>query len=616
MQKAHWMEITFGSLLNNVILMKRVLILFLVLTIFCPNNACARASSKQTGTNMRNIADSNVVLPPSWAFGVLYGGYTNQQGTIHRVQKIMDHNYPIDAYWIDSWFWSFADKGKGPRGYLNFVGDTVSYPNRKSMWEFLHKHDIKGGFWIWNCILKTGNEKAFNEFKKRGFFSKIYLDKNSWHNGSMSTAMFQKGEKIKGTECGDVDFKNPKAMAFFKQKMKHFFDEGVDFLKLDRTSDLSVCKAMYEMTSEFGKETKGRGFILAHTGGQDNPEYKKYPARWTNDTRADWTVEKPTVKFNPWVPKVAFKENIAMYTNPKEKSSEIPFMTNDMGGFDMGKVKKPNEKLFIRWMEFSMFCPITEVFSQPENPTSNLAWKYSDRADSLFQVYSHLRMRLFPYIYSFAELTRIKGKNIIRKIPGHLYEYLFGNELLVAPVYRKGAVSRTVYLPEGNWINYWTGEKLKGNSEHTVLAPLEKIPLFVKQGSIIPMRNYASSIERGDNDTLTLNIYPGNDGKFELIEDDGTSNDYLKGEYASTLMEWIEGNSYKSSLIIHSTKGNYRGMPKQRNWKLIFHCDSTPGSIKLNDKAVSFNYDEKNKIATVITGMKSIDQKLICEINM
>jgi alpha-glucosidase (family GH31 glycosyl hydrolase) len=426
--------------------------------------------------------------------------------------------------------------------------------------------------------------------------------------------MFQNGKKIKGTECGNIDFRNPQAVAFFKKKMKHFFDEGVDFLKLDRTSELSVCKAMFQMTQEFGKETKGRGFILAHTGSQDNPEYKKYPARWTNDTRSDWTVEKPTVKFNPWVPKVAFKENIAMYTNPKEKSSEIPFMTNDMGGFDMGKVKRPNEKLYIRWMEFSMFCPITEVFSQPENPTSNLAWKYSKQADSTFRFYSHLRMRLFPYIYSFAELTRIKGKNIIRKIPGHLYEYMFGDEFLVAPVYQKGAISRKVYLPEGNWINYWTGEKLKGSSEHTVSAPLERIPLFVKQGAVIPMRNYASSIEKGNNDTLTLNVYPGNDGSFELIEDDGISNDYLKGGYASTVINWTQDISNTSKLIIHSIKGNYQGMLTQRNWKIVFHCESRPKMIKLNGKKVHFEYDTNNKIARFVTDERNLRQTLVCKI--
>ncbi|MBP1664288.1 MAG: hypothetical protein H6Q19_1428, partial [Bacteroidetes bacterium] len=81
--------------------------------------------------NIPQPADSNVVLPPAWAFGVLYGGYTNQQQTISRINEIISHDYPIDAYWIDSWFWSFGNKGSGPAKYIDFVADTVEFPNRK-----------------------------------------------------------------------------------------------------------------------------------------------------------------------------------------------------------------------------------------------------------------------------------------------------------------------------------------------------------------------------------------------------------------------------------------------------------------------------------------------------
>ena len=107
-----------------------------------------------------------------------------------------------------------------------------------------------------------------------------------------------------------------------------------------------------------------------------------------------------------------------MYTDPEKATSKIPFLTNDLGGFDMGKTNKPDEELYIRWLQFSMFCPITEVFSQPENPTSNLAWKYSGRADSIFRFYSHLRMQLFPYIYSSAQLSRIERRTNDRENSG------------------------------------------------------------------------------------------------------------------------------------------------------------------------------------------------------
>ncbi|MBL0131858.1 MAG: hypothetical protein IPP43_12710 [Chitinophagaceae bacterium] len=259
-------------------------------------------------------------MPPSWTFGILYGGYTNQQETINRIEQIKKHNYPIDAYWIDSWFWSYTEKGLGPKKFIDFVADTISYPDRSKMWDFMKLNNIKGGFWTWDCILETGNETAFNDFKSKGYFSRIYDETNTWHNNSINTAMSQDTkDKKKSTPCGDIDFENPQAVSYFKKQMKHFFDDGADFIKLDRTAKISTSKAMFEMSQEFGKETKGRGFLLAHSFETANEEYKRYPAKWTDDTRSDWTIEKPLVKFAEWSPPVAFKENIALPVYEKEQ---------------------------------------------------------------------------------------------------------------------------------------------------------------------------------------------------------------------------------------------------------------------------------------------------------
>jgi alpha-glucosidase (family GH31 glycosyl hydrolase) len=415
--------------------------------------------------------DTNVVLPPAWAFGVLYGGYTNQEQTINRVQQIQAHDYPIDAYWIDSWFWSFDDRGDGPDKYIDFVADTVAFPDRAAMWSFMEKNNIKGGFWTWDAIQKTGNEAAFQDFESRGFFRDVYINTNPWHNKSTSTAMFQENADKEGTPTGNIDFDNPEAAAYFKQRMKHFFDEGADFLKLDRTTNLTTVRTIFEISQEFGKETKGRGFMLSHAGGLDDPAFKKYPAKWTSDTRSDWTIESPNKDFNSWVPKVAFKENIAKFTNAERAQHAIPFMTNDTGGFDVGITDEVDEELYIRWLQFSAFNPVMEVFSQPENPTSNMAWNYSARADKIFRTYTHLRMQLFPYLYSYAHESRLSGQNIIRLIPGKLYEFKFGKEILVAPVYEQGATERKVWLPEGRWINYWTGASFAGSQEIIVNAP-------------------------------------------------------------------------------------------------------------------------------------------------
>lgn len=535
-----------------------------------------------------SVADTNIVIPPAWTFGILYGGYTDQQQSIERVKEIIAQNYPIDAYWIDSWFWSFKEKGRGPKHYIDYIGDNESFPDRKAMWSFFQTLNIKAGFWIWDCILQTGNESAFNEFNERKFFKDTYIEKGSWHNYSTTTAMHETGKDAIGTLCGNIDFENPHAAYFFKQKVKHFFDEGADFLKLDRTSAIHVCKTMFEITQEYGLETKGRGFILSHTGGMESNEYKKYPAKWTDDTRSDWTIEKPTKKFNSWVPEVALKENIKMFIDPLKETSKIPFLTNDVGGFDNGMTTNVDEELFIRWMQFSMFTPIVELFSQPENKTSNLPYKYSKRADTLFKKYSHLRMQLFPYIYSYAQKIRLDANPIMHNIETGKLSYMFGKELLVYPVYEKFATSWEVKLPEGKWFDFWNDEILNGNSVYRINCGLENIPLFVKTGSIIPMRNYARSIERGNNDTLTLHIYSGANTTFELIEDDGTSNDYLKGIYSKTVFNYSEGVSH-SNLVINPMQGYYTNLSETRAFRVVIHGKVNVDRIKVNNMLINFS---------------------------
>ena len=580
----------------------QILLLVSLLLIFAQ---CKKGSDNHTYIHpITAQADTNVVLPPSWAFGVLYGAYTNQEQTIERVKQIIEHDYPIDAFWIDSWFWDHANKGRGPQKYMDFVADTIGFPNRKAMWDYLESQNIKGGFWAWDCIFETGNEAAFKDFQDKGYFKNTYVESNPWHNNSTTTAMHQtEGGTKKGTLCGNIDFNNPQAVAYFKERMKHFFDEGADFIKLDRTSAIPVCKAMFELSQEFGKETKGRGMVFSHTGGQETEEYKKYPGKWTDDTRCDWNIENPNKEFNSWVPPVAFKENIAMYLDPNKKSSLIPFLSQDLGGFDMGITDQLDEELYLRWLQFAMFSPIVETFAQPENKTANMAYLISPRADSIYRQYAHLRMELFPYIYSYAHLNRLTGELMMRKIPGQIYEYLFGNEIFVAPVYEQGATNREVLLPDGNWINYWTGELYEGKKNYAVDAPDGQIPLFIRQGAIIPMREYARSIEKGTNDTLVLHIYPGADSAFTLIEDDGNSNDYLKGIYAKTMISLKDANGM-SELNIDPTLGYYKGIKNTRNWKICIHSSKAVAKLTLNGRILPL----KNEGKTYISDLFSADK--------
>ncbi|MCH7412309.1 DUF5110 domain-containing protein [Belliella sp. R4-6] len=549
------------------------------------------ACSKKENTDFENhkhevpnTTDEDVILPPAWAFGILYGSYTNQDQSIELINEIIDHDYPIDAFWIDSWIWDWENQGKGPKKYMDFIADTVSYYDMEEMWSFMERKNIKAGMWMWDAIQITGNEEAYEDFKSRDFFKEEVIHRSSWHNGSRTTIMDDQSNQVKGTMMGNIDFENPEAVKYFKQRVKHFFDKGVDFVKLDKTDNIHVVKAMFELSQELGKETEGRGFVFSHSGGVESNEYKKYPAKWTDDTRSDWTVENPQRSFSSWIPKVALKENLEMYTDTSKHFHEIPFLANDMGGFAINVEKYVDEELYIRWSQMANWLPITTPFSQPENQTGNIAFKVSDKADQIFRNYAQHKMELFPFLYSYAHLSRWEGVNAVRSINGKLHEFMLGEEFFVAPVIEPGVVQRKIDLPKGNWINYWTGEAVNGGKSITVETNLEHIPVFVRQGSIVPLRNYARSIELGSNDTLQLKVYLGESRSFTLYEDDGISNDYLEGIYLKTKFELTDSEN-EAILNINPAKGNYKGLKKKRVYNLSIHSNRPINSIKIGDKS-------------------------------
>ncbi len=298
-----------------------------------------------------------------------------------------------------------------------------------------------------------------------------------------------------------------------------------------------------------------------------------------------------------------------MYTDLTKDYYKIPFLANDLGGFAVSEDGFVDEELYIRWLQFATFVPLTTPFSQPENKSGNIAFNISERADTIFQKFSHLKMKLFPYIYSYAHKSRIEGINTIRPIKDDLYTYRFGENILVAPIYEEGAISRVVNFPkEDNWINFWTGEEFKGGTNDTIQASISQIPLFVKKGAIIPMRSYARSITAGTNDFLELHVYPGENGNFQLIEDDGTSNDYLKGIFAITDLEMVTLNNDSFKLIINPVKGNYKGINRNRKWQLFVHTNKIYKEVKIGTKRTLLVKEDDILKTEVISG--NIDETL------
>ena len=251
----------------------------------------------------------------------------------------------------------------------------------------------------------------------------------------------------------------------------------------------------------------------------------------------------------------------------------IPYWGSDTGGFVPTVEYTP--ELFIRWFQFSAFCP--SFRSHGRSWKLHLPWGWNlgtsgpkevegdwvaswppeadfHRADVevICRKYLNLRYQLLPYLYSAAAQTHSTGMPIIRAL-WLMYPqdknallvdnvYLWGDDILVAPVYEKGATQRNAYLPVGKWWNYWTNELVDGGKEITVPAPLDSLPLFIKAGAVIPIGPIKQHTGEATSEPVTLKIYPGADGTFTWFDDDGSSFEYERGNYMRVVCEWNDSS--------------------------------------------------------------------------
>jgi alpha-glucosidase/alpha-D-xyloside xylohydrolase len=248
----------------------------------------------------------------------------------------------------------------------------------------------------------------------------------------------------------------------------------------------------------------------------------------------------------------------------------VPYWGTDIGGFF--STKELTGELYVRWFQFGAFCPVFrshgrpsalrypwswntgemgEPEASPDVPGSalpNVSELHNSSVEPICKKYLDLRYRMLPYIYSNAYETSETGVPLMRALwlyyaddpeaAGRGDEFLWGRDILVAPVTQQGAASRAVYLPKGDWYDFWTNEKLEGGREVSKAVDLGTTPLYVRAGAMLPMgpvKQYSS--EKVDA-PLTITIYPGADGHFALYDDDGVSFDFEKGQYNLLDLTW------------------------------------------------------------------------------
>lgn len=304
-----------------------------------------------------------------------------------------------------------------------------------------------------------------------------------------------------------------------------------------------------------------RAFVLTRSsfaGGQ------RYAAVWTGDATADWS---------------SLRQSVSMLLGLG--ISGFPFVGSDIGGF----ARMPSAELCTRWLQAAVFNPFMRMHTSIENPDKE-PWSFGWRYAAINKRAIELRYELLPYIYNAMQQASQTGVPALRPLfldyPGDELtakiddEFLFGSDLLVAPVLWEGVEQRSVYLPPGVWFDYWTGRRYSGNSTIALPVTIDSIPIFVRGGGFIFRQPVVQNTGEMPGNPLRVLIAPAAKSESFLYEDDGESMAYRNGDFMKRV--FLQSRDAQSLTVgISAPKGPYR--PARRDLILETWMDREPGTV-------------------------------------
>ncbi len=507
-----------------------------------------------------------------WAYGFWQSKnkYASQQEILGVAAKYRALHIPVDNI-VQDWFWWTKT------GEFKF---NSKYPDPKAMVDTLHRDHFHLMMSVWPYF-DPGSE-TYNDMDKRGYFiAKTTVE-----------AFHPKGAAL-------YDAFNPAARQYYWDQIdKTLFKIGADAWWLD--SDEPETEGIEENLLLDHHVASGNGaryaniYPLVTTGGVYQNQRKATDQKrvfilsrsafagsqrnavtaWSGDILSDFAT---------------FKRQIPAGLN--FELSGIPYWTTDIGGFILGHPESPEyRELFVRWFEYGTFCPIFRVHGT-RAPNENELWSYGADAQSILTSFDRLRYRLMPYIYSVAWKITHEGYTPMRPLVMDFRDdvkaqnigdqFLFGPAILVNPVTEQGATTRHLYLPKAKWFDFWTGAGQTGQTDVNASAPLSRIPLYVRAGSIVPMGPDVEYAEQKPADPLEIRVYKGENGDFNLYEDDNNTYDYEKGAYATIPLHWDDATR---TLTIGEREGSFKGMLEKRTFRIVIVGDGHGAGIDPTDQ--------------------------------
>ena len=556
----------------------------------------------------------DVPMFPLWTYGFWQSKerYKSAKETESIVDQYRALNVPLDGiiqdwqYWGSNYLWNAMD----------FLAEDFS--NGKQMIQNVHNKHAHFMISIWASFGPMTQQ--FRELNEKG----LLMPFETWPQSGIShvwppVMKYPSGVKV-------YDAFHPEARAIYWKYLKTLYDYGTDAWWMDSTdpdffnpkeSDyahkvyggtwrsqrnafpLETVRGIYQsQRKDYGEK---RVFIMTRSSYAGQQHYGSN--MWSGDVNSSWDMLRKQVPAGL---------SYSLTGNPN--------FNTDIGGFFCGSYntrgggsapRNPQfQELYVRWMQYGLFCP---VFRSHGADAPREIWQFGKKGEPVYDAIEkqiRLRYRLIPYLYSTAWQVTSNNDSYMRplfsdfandkKVWDMTDEFMFGRSILAAPIVNpqyteekiirtdamtgwnrqnatdgsnNGAIdftatkTATKYLPKGaTWYDFWTGKYYAGGQDVTLETSLDRVPMFVRAGSILPLGPEMQYVGEKAWDNLELRVYPGANGDFTLYEDEGDNYNYEKGQYATIAFHW---NDKTRTLTIDERKGNYPGMLTKRQFTIV-----------------------------------------------
>jgi len=495
-------------------------------------------------------------MPGKWVWGFWQSKnrYKTQAQILGVAGTYRSMRIPIDGV-VQDWVYWYPHKW----GSNKF--DSTRYPDPRDMIAALHREKVHFMISVW-ANFQPGSAN-YHILKKAGV---LY-------------PLIGRGTQMWNPQSSYYDAFNPLGRKLYWDLLnKQLFALGVDAWWLDASEPSIGGREFSQFKTYLGYgEFVHNAYPLMHTTGvYEGQRSVSDTKRVAILTRSAWAGQQPNSAFT-WSGDIrgtweVLRAEIAAGIH--FCLSGIPFWTTDTGGYWSQSPAAPAyAELFTRWFQFSAFCPMFRVHgvNYPKE-----MWRFGPQFMSILEKFDRLRYRLMPYIYSCAwritheHYTLMRGLVMDFRTDANVAnigdQFMFGPAILVSPVLKPSAVSRSVYLPAGTkWWDFWTGELMDGGQNIHAAAEIDSLPLSVRAGSIIPMGPVVQTAMDAA-DPMELRIYRGADAQFSLYEDQGDTYNYEKGAYATIEITWDDRASH---LSIAARQGTFVGMLQHRTFNIV-----------------------------------------------